>query len=200
VSRIQFQAVSGVYALIDPRSGRVMYVGQSIDIDFRYRQHCDPFVTTSDCNLRKRHWIDELRKSDLTPTLVILERCEYPDSDEIERHYIRDFRAQGQCEFNIADGGRNCRAVGVNQGHRDDWFQLGLKIKRADALLWEIAQDLCRLSGARLADRMINLMTKLRRIKWAIEIDLEKRFPEWKDISAMFSGSTEEESASIDNR
>lgn len=92
---------SGVYALVDPRDGRVMYVGRSVDIPKRFKQHVN---CRWDRNRKKAAWIAELKKLGLSPDLEIIAKCNPMEAGEIEVRMIAIYRRMGQCELNL-DGG-----------------------------------------------------------------------------------------------
>lgn len=57
-----------VYALCDPRTGDIRYIGQTIDIHKRYAQH---LLYSSEG--AKKVWLDELKSAQLLPTITVLE-------------------------------------------------------------------------------------------------------------------------------
>lgn len=59
-----------VYALCDPRTGDIRYIGQAIDI---YQRYCSHLLYASD-NKAKWDWIQELKSLYLFPTLIVLEK------------------------------------------------------------------------------------------------------------------------------
>lgn len=184
----KFKAVSGVYALVDPRTNRVLYCGQSLDIDYRYRQHLDPDAYTS--NVNKRRWIAELRAAGLRPRLVILAKCEWPESDEVEKQFIRNYRLAGQCELNVATGGKRSRAVSrLNNTHQDDWFELGRRLNAARDLLIEAMDVAGKLAGPKAIAEVIEARQSLDKLKVRMEARLTKAFPEWTEFTQAFFGS-----------
>lgn len=186
----EFKAKAGVYALVDPRSNRVQYVGQSMDVDYRFRQHVDPNVW--DSNREKARWIAGLRSQGLVPKLVILSECEWPESDDVEKQFIRNYKITGQCELNKASGGRTDRGVSrLKNGHKDDWFQLGLKVKEARSLLMDIVAESGRLAGAKPMGVALQTVHMLDSFKARMEEKLFATFPEWADISRVFYGPTD---------
>jgi hypothetical protein len=182
-----FKTISGVYALVDPRSNRVMYCGQSLDVDYRYRQHLDLDAYTS--NVEKRRWIAGLKNLGLKPRLVILAECDWPESDEIEKQYIRTYRLSGQCELNRATGGKKSRAVSkLGNTHQDDWFQIGRKLKAARALLSEVATEAGALAGPKAIGEAIEARQAIDKFKSRMEARLIRAFPEWDEFIQEFFG------------
>jgi hypothetical protein len=87
-----------IYALAEPNTGVVRYVGKAADPHVRVGQHL-----RDRSSLRKARW---LRSLDAPPQLLILE--EIPagaDWQEAERRWIAHFRAEGADLTNHTDGG-----------------------------------------------------------------------------------------------
>jgi hypothetical protein len=192
-----FRPISGVYALVDPRTDRVMYIGQSVDIDYRYRQHCNPNPKTWDGNLDKRRWIDELKALGKKPTLRILSECRQPEMDQAEIDLLRDYKAKGQAELNMANGGPSRSASKIDNAHLEEWFQFGRKVKAARELLVEIAREGCQLAGKRGHDPFSDLALRLDKAKWKLETLLLSKFPEWEGLSHVLCGPDDDEAASM---
>lgn len=170
-----FQATVGVYALVDPQSNRVMYVGQSLDIEYRFRQHLT--LKANDPNKRKCEWIRQLQSKGLVPTLVILERCKGKDLNEIERKKIRHFQSIGQCELNQQSYGLGNGAVMKSSGTgRDDWFQVARKYMAAARLLEEIAKDTDQLCGGAMRSRVMGIRGKVLGISLAFKEAMKSKF------------------------
>jgi hypothetical protein len=184
----QFRPTAGVYALVDPRSGRTMYCGQSLDIDYRYRQHLDTDTYTS--NVNKRRWIAGLKAVGLSPRLVILAECPWPQSDTIESEYIRMYKASGQCELNLAVGGKRSRAISSTKNtHQDDWFELGRRLNAARILLTEAVEISGQLAGPKATGEAIEMRQAIDKFKARMEARLTKAYPEWADFACVFYGT-----------
>ena len=90
-----------IYALVDPRTREVRYVGKSVYPRKRLRAHVAAGDLASE-NARDR-WIGGLRFFDLAPELLLLEEAE--DWGEAERRWVALFRAIGCRLANATDGG-----------------------------------------------------------------------------------------------
>ena len=88
-------ATRGIYAIVCPETGDVVYIGQSVNIEQRFAAHISGGAAGG-LGLAKRRWVLELRSRGLTPELRILERCP-PGADmkERERHYIQLHKLAG---------------------------------------------------------------------------------------------------------
>lgn len=75
-----------IYKLIDPRNNEVRYVGKTINIKRRYKQHL--------YDKRKSHkasWVQSLRTLKLKPIIEILEICKNDNWIEREIYWINQF-------------------------------------------------------------------------------------------------------------
>jgi hypothetical protein len=187
-----FKALSGIYALADPRTDRIMYVGQSIDIEKRFRTHLD--TDRYEPNVPKRRWLRELAKLDLKPRLVVLEECTFAELDSAERRIIATLKASGLAELNKAGGGATNRGVSrLGNSHPDDWFQLGLKVKRARGLILSIIEDSARLGGKSHAVAWRKILNGIDGAKAKLEGILQLTFPLWQDSGRVFYGPEPDE-------
>lgn len=118
-----------IYALIDPRTGDVRYVGATTDVQRRLREH-----------LRRKEfrycsrWIQSLLAEGLTPCVWVLEVVG-DGWQRAERRWIEMFRGLGMAECNIADGGE-----GTSPGSTKS-AETRAKISAA-ATRWQTGRDL----------------------------------------------------------
>lgn len=81
-----------VYALTDPRTGTVAYVGITNNAYERFKQH----ISYRDNNGKKHAWIQRLQQEKVMPAMKILEVVE---NEEIaldrERYWIKHYKEQG---------------------------------------------------------------------------------------------------------
>lgn len=89
-----------IYALLDPRTERVRYVGKSENLTRRLREH---LADTSPCH--RVHWLRQLSELNLLPTLVVLEQCSELNWQLRERDWIAFYRSIGEPLTNGTDGG-----------------------------------------------------------------------------------------------
>ena len=90
-----------IYGLVDPRTKEIRYIGKSMRVKARFRDHLkDPAKT------HKANWIKSLKKLNLIPTLVILEEIA-DNEDWISREifWIKTAREKGWNLVNSTDGG-----------------------------------------------------------------------------------------------
>lgn len=67
-----------IYALVDPRTNTILYVGQTIDLKRRIGQHLNA----------RREWVAELAASALQPRIDVLETCSRDDANGVEAKWI----------------------------------------------------------------------------------------------------------------
>lgn len=93
-----------VYGLIDPRTGELRYVGQTINGMDRATAH---WRRKSIRNHRDRchTWVRKLLSLELTPRVEILEECLAEELNIIERFWIASILAAGGQLLNMTDGG-----------------------------------------------------------------------------------------------
>jgi DNA-binding NarL/FixJ family response regulator len=92
-----------IYALVDPRDGRIRYVGKANDPQVRLRNHVKE--SRNGHSDHKARWVRLLLRENLYPQLLILEECYTSEWKERECFYIADFRAKGYDLVNAKDGG-----------------------------------------------------------------------------------------------
>lgn len=109
-----------IYALLDPRQGRVRYVGQSIRGICRAHQHANPSTLYVESNLHKKHWILTLVRRGLKPQPLVLEAgIAETDLDTRELFWINHFKKSGASLTNLATGGSGTRGY--------TWTSIGRK-------------------------------------------------------------------------
>lgn len=99
-----------IYALRDPFTNLVRYVGKARHPERRLRQHLGASKTGG---AYRDHWIRGVVASGELPTLEILEACSGSEWEQYERDYIRVFKMFGMPLTNLTDGGD-----GVSPGHK----------------------------------------------------------------------------------
>lgn len=90
-----------IYALVDPITEQVRYIGKSNNPRKRYNAH---LTDTRFCK-HKINWIKKLKEQSLVPVLQILEEVSQDTWQERERHWIAFYRQHGHDLINETDGG-----------------------------------------------------------------------------------------------
>jgi GIY-YIG catalytic domain len=90
-----------IYALIDPRNGRIRYVGKTNqNLKSRLSAH---ILEKSKCH--RCHWLDQLKAAGLKPLMAQLELVQTRTWQEAERHWIKTLKAEGCDLTNNTSGG-----------------------------------------------------------------------------------------------
>jgi hypothetical protein len=108
-----------IYALTDPRSGLVRYVGQSSIGMKRPGRHRQPGYLRHDRG-HKGNWIRKLNRLGLAYGVQVLELL--PNAEELdaaEKHWISAFRLCGSPLVNLTDGGDGRRGYVMSQETKD---------------------------------------------------------------------------------
>lgn len=137
----------GIYGLVDPRDGRVRYIGQSEDIEKRYKQHC----ALRDFSRRRLALCMELGGQLLS--LRIIEEMPRGDLDEAERRWIAHYRRLDQADTNVADGGSHATS--------QQWQRLLIAADEAAESLGTLADASLPCLGASACDLIMKLRTKV---------------------------------------
>ena len=96
-----------IYALVDPRTRAVRYVGKANHPRARLRRHGKAQSLAS--NARKAAWLAELADCG-GPTQIVLESVPMDGWEAAERSWITRMRAAGHDLVNLASGGSGCSA------------------------------------------------------------------------------------------
>lgn len=97
-----------IYALSDPITNEIRYVGKSDDLKKRFVEHIRKCKYT---NTHKNNWIKSLLNKNLRPNIEILETVSIDEWGFWETYWINQMKSWGFNLTNIASGGR-----GGNQG------------------------------------------------------------------------------------
>lgn len=92
-----------IYALLDPDTGIVRYIGKSVDLTRRMNQHCR--VDPASKNQRAM-WIASLAAVGKTPNMIVIENCTDENWQEAERRWIAHYLPTGNLT-NTSPGGES---------------------------------------------------------------------------------------------
>jgi hypothetical protein len=91
-----------IYALSDPRTNQIRYIGKANNPYNRYSNH---YNSARDKNTHKRNWINSIRKDGLRPELIILDEVSKVNWQYWEKFYISLFKSWGFELVNYTRGG-----------------------------------------------------------------------------------------------
>ena len=140
--------ISYIYALLDPRSNEIRYVGKTINLRKRLARHCRASKRVS----HKHCWIRFLQKNGVKPTMKVLEEVINDDESvwqERERFWIAKFKSEGVQLTNADTGGRGGKMLSE---------EVKAKISKANAGRKRTAETRAKISAV-----MRNLSQETRR-------------------------------------
>jgi hypothetical protein len=91
-----------IYALLDPRTNQVRYIGKANNPKDRYSNH---YNSARDKNSHKRNWINNIRNDGLKPELAIIDEVPKTNWQYWEKFYIYLFKSWGFDLLNYTGGG-----------------------------------------------------------------------------------------------
>ena len=175
-----------IYALCDPESGDVRYIGKTNNPNRRLGQHCRPTYSNGGTIPRRRRWLDSLKKRGLDPEMVVIEWVD--DWDSAERYWVSLFRELGFDLVNGTDGGKDYRHLHAAlvrgewcgrwtpiQRVRQDIRSIARGLEKAGypdraAAQWrnleivnECVNDICERLGKKLGTEWMNRMMAMNR-------------------------------------
>jgi hypothetical protein len=93
-----------IYSLKDPRDYQIKYIGKTIDIERRRKEHNQIHRNKKS---KKNSWIIHLIENGMQPIMEILEECEEPNWIEREMYWIQYYKELGFDLKNMTLGGES---------------------------------------------------------------------------------------------
>jgi len=75
-----------IYTLSHPITNEIRYVGKTVNLKNRYKQHLYDKITS-----HKANWVQSLRKDNLKPILAVIEECTKDNWEEREIYWISQY-------------------------------------------------------------------------------------------------------------
>jgi group I intron endonuclease len=91
-----------IYTLECPIKHTIIYVGKTINLKNRYKQHCKP---SSSNGRRIRNYLKYLRKNQLKPIIEVIDNTDEEDWSWLEKYWISQMKSWGFNLLNWTDGG-----------------------------------------------------------------------------------------------
>ena len=92
-----------IYALIDPRTNEIRYIGKTTNPEARMRRHLRQSELIKP--LHRAHWIKSLVDNGHVPVMRVLETVDAQHWQESERRWIAKYREEGCRLVNMTPGG-----------------------------------------------------------------------------------------------
>jgi hypothetical protein len=102
-----------IYALADPETDEVRYVGKADCVKERYASHLRE--AKSGKQSHKCFWIRKVLENKQTPKLIVLDEVNQNSWKQAEIYYIAEFKKLGHNLTNLANGGE-----GFETGYKQD--------------------------------------------------------------------------------
>lgn len=77
-----------IYALIDPHTNKIRYVGKTNNIKHRYKQHRYPKKNDT---TKRANWLRELKSEGLQPIIKVIDVTDETLWSDMEKQYIREY-------------------------------------------------------------------------------------------------------------
>lgn len=91
-----------IYTLSDPETNTIRYVGKTVNIKGRLKQHIRESVIGKN---HKAYWIKSLTRNNITPILEIIDETDDTEWEWLEIYWIAQFKAWGFNLVNSTSGG-----------------------------------------------------------------------------------------------
>jgi excisionase family DNA binding protein len=142
-----------IYRLIDPRDGTVRYIGITISVFARFKQH----LLRDGSNTRKDAWITELEHAQVLPIMDSIEHVtSLPEATLREMYWIQYYQESGTDLFNIANAApRSTRSPRKTQGRKHE----GIRGKTSEKHDWFTTTDAAKY--VKVNKRTIEKLVKL---------------------------------------
>lgn len=85
-----------IYALCEPDTGEIRYIGKAVDVERRLRGHLSDSELARVAKTRKAKWLRSVLARGLEPVVQILEEAPAELIDEAERHWIARYAGSGR--------------------------------------------------------------------------------------------------------
>lgn len=95
-----------IYALVDPDTQEVRYIGKSVNPESRYRDHCNTGHEYR--NPRKVAWVKTLKSQGKKPAITILEECTEDTWEATEQKWVSHYQSS---LLNVYGGGKKGKLI-----------------------------------------------------------------------------------------
>ena len=112
-----------IYSLKDPSTYQVKFIGKTIDVKRRLKEHTKPYNLKT--NSLKNNWLKHIIGLGLYPIMEILDECDKSNWEERERYWINYYRELGFDLKNMTNDGE-----GTDGAIRSEHFKVNLSKKR----------------------------------------------------------------------
>lgn len=183
-----------IYALRDPRTKLIHYVGQTINLERRYNQHLRYSETTGTFSMAD--WFQSLRESGNHPEVAELEVCECAtDANEREKFWIKKLIQENHPILNHASGGRSTRSSkNVDRTRFEDWIELGYYIKYSYETTLRTMELASKMLGKTSSPcrKIKTIINKMDNLKNDLDEIVCRERPQWNEATRVVYGLSNE--------
>lgn len=105
--------IAYIYALLDPITDEVRYIGKTVNPKYRLQQHIHESKTI---NNHRGNWIKSLLREDKKPILKILKICPLSDFEKYETEYIKFYKSNNLTNSDESGQGNTGRKREIIEG------------------------------------------------------------------------------------
>ena len=177
-----------IYSLKDPITYQIKYIGKTIDINRRYKEHIQ---THRNRKSKKNSWIINLIKNGLEPIMEILEECNLDNWEEREIFWISYYKELGFNLKNTQNGGGRTKYVfselarkNMSDSQKIRWTR-NMRNKKGNYVLSEEERN----KRSKNAKENLNIMNNLKKGSQSCKVEIlqlskDKKFiKKWKSLS-----------------
>lgn len=166
-----------IYALLDPRTQDVRYVGQTVNPERRLGEYAE---CRAHRNVRLYRWLDGLRRRGLEPVMRTLESGLSPvQADQQEAYWIRRFRAEEAPLLNICDGAGRAITRALRTP-KSEWLEVAQELARCREKVRRLKIRLERIAGKTSSRRLERALRELDHCREELEVLAVRHYPEWQ--------------------
>ena len=177
-----------IYGLKDPRDCQIKYIGKTINIDRRYKEHIQ---THRNRKSKKNSWIINLIKNGLEPIMEIIEECNLDNWEEREIFWISYYKELGFNLKNTQNGGGRTKYVfselarkNMSDSQKIRWTR-NMRNKKGNYVLSEEERN----KRSKNAKENLNIMNNLKKGSQSCKVEIlqlskDKKFiKKWESLS-----------------
>jgi GIY-YIG catalytic domain len=160
-----------IYALVDPRDGRMRYIGKTTNPVKRFREHCND----KNAKLHRVCWIQSLKRQNLLPVMDILsELSDEANWQKEEMTWISCARDAGCDLTNGTDGGDGLTNITPEIKDKRRLKLIGVKHTEERKNNISISRKLC-LQDPVVRQRLVDAVNNRKLSAWDLEQSAQKR-------------------------
>ncbi len=167
----------GVYGLFDPRDGHCVYVGQSVNVERRIKQHLES-QAVAHVVTPIREWARKVRAAGAEPEGRVFAEAHWSELNDLEERYVREFKSRGQAGLNTSLTGRGSTNR-IGRLSRDGWVSLFERGRLVSADVFALAGTVGKFLTVKEQDEILKAHRLIDRAMSRAHMKVADEFPEW---------------------